>query len=195
MLEKALGIMASSRVSVAINVSPLTVDISGENLIEAIRNAGSLAKSLIVEITEVRPVVMLDRMRAFVAKLKALGVGVALDDYGAKEGYVDRRLVLELCPDYLKIDGYVINEAVAGKRSELKEAVRLADEVGAVVVGEHIDSAAKLLLLHSCGIRYGQGWLFGRAVVYPQWCEATLANGTCLSSALVAEGSVVNGRP
>ncbi|MDH3519034.1 MAG: EAL domain-containing protein [Myxococcales bacterium] len=91
-----------------------------------------------------------------------LGFQIALDDTGA--GYASLEAVMELAPDFVKVDrAFVagINEDLA--RQEVLRALKsVAQQIGAQIIGEGLDTLEELETLQRLGIPYGQGWLFGK---------------------------------
>ncbi|MGI9592097.1 MAG: EAL domain-containing protein, partial [Myxococcota bacterium] len=87
---------------------------------------------------------------------------IALDDVGA--GYASLESVMELAPDFIKVDRAFcarIDEDPA--RQHLLRALQtLAERIGARIIGEGLDTLEELETLGSCGIEFGQGWLFGK---------------------------------
>jgi EAL domain-containing protein (putative c-di-GMP-specific phosphodiesterase class I) len=48
------------------------------------------------------------------------------------------------------------------RQDMLAALLQLADKMGAQVIGEGLDTLEELDMLGRLGIRFGQGWLFGR---------------------------------
>ena len=140
----------------SLNVSPELI-VSGE--LTALL-AGQ-ARSIVLELTEH---VVIEDYAALRSSLKALNrdARLAVDDAGA--GYASLRHILELKPDFVKIDlGLVrgINKDQARQALiagigyfAVKRKVRL--------IAEGIETVAELETLRSLGISHGQGYLLGR---------------------------------
>ena len=92
-----------------------------------------------------------------------LGFQFALDDMGT--GYAGLEELLELEPDYIKIDRSMVSgvDQDPARQDVLAAVLQLADKMGAQVIGEGLDTLEELDMLGRLGIRFGQGWLFGRA--------------------------------
>jgi EAL domain-containing protein (putative c-di-GMP-specific phosphodiesterase class I) len=91
-----------------------------------------------------------------------LGFQIALDDTGA--GYASLEAVMELAPDFIKVDrAFVAGIDEDCARQEVLRALQsLAQQIGAQIVGEGLDTLEELETLRALGIPYGQGWLFGK---------------------------------
>lgn len=177
MLDFALRIVETTDVSVAINVSPHTIEARGAAFIDRLSATRAFARRVVVEITEVRPFSRRGVAEEFAAAVRASGARIALDDYGSEAGYIDVATVESLRPELLKFDRVLVEAGLAGD-STFEEALSVAGRSGCAIVGEHIDSAEKALLLQRRGIGYGQGWLFGKAVPFPEWLEYVTVQGS-----------------
>ncbi len=93
--------------------------------------------------------------------LRARGVRIALDDIGS--GASDFRMLLDLRPEFLKIDRYVIDGLTVDpwRRAVVECVLELAERVGAGVIVEGVEGEEQLTLLRSLGARLVQGLLFG----------------------------------
>jgi EAL domain-containing protein (putative c-di-GMP-specific phosphodiesterase class I) len=89
-------------------------------------------------------------------------VALAVDDTGA--GHATLRHVLELEPDYVKLDRELVaNLDEQRPRWALIAALRVfADEVGAVVVAEGVERPEEVRSLVNAGVHLAQGFVLGR---------------------------------
>ena len=90
---------------------------------------------------------------------RGLGFQIALDDTGA--GYFPW---VEDALQWVKVDrDFVSGIDEDPARQELLRALRsVAEQIGARIIGEGLDTLEELETLGSLGIPYGQGWLFGK---------------------------------
>ena len=103
-------------------------------------------------------------VREQLSRLKALGIAIAVDDFG--KGYSNLAYIRELDITALKIDkNFVmgltdnpINKAI------IQAAKIIGDAKQCEVVAEGIETVAHLHILRELGIKTGQGFLFSRAV-------------------------------
>nr|WP_275585510.1 EAL domain-containing protein [Blastococcus saxobsidens] len=119
---------------------------------------------LAVEITEHSAVEDYEAVVAVTRRLRRAGIAVSVDDAGA--GYASLRHILRLSPDVIKLDiGLVMGLQSDPARQAMTSAmVAFAEETGARLVAEGVEDPAERDTLIARGVRYGQGYLFGRPV-------------------------------
>ena len=103
-----------------------------------------------------------DRIHAFATQVKAYGVRIAIDDFGA--GYSNYERLLSYRPDILKIDGSLIRAIDKDNytHSIVKSIVTFAKEQNLEIVAEFVESEAVFARVKELGIEYSQGYLFGK---------------------------------
>jgi len=108
----------------------------------------------IVTLTEAN---MLEQINA----LRKKGFKVAIDDFGVENSNFSR--LLELDPDYLKIDGMFIKNILEDKESQLivETIVEFCKKRGIKVIAEYIANKEILEKIESLGIEYAQGYYIG----------------------------------
>lgn len=100
---------------------------------------------------------------AVLHELRARGALVACDV--ADAGRADLERLRRSAPDLVKLDGALVH----GSHSDpvldrlLRLVVGMAEELGAVVLAEGLESLDDARHLQLVGVRMAQGWLFGRA--------------------------------
>lgn len=148
---------------IAVNVSALTIEAHFQQVIARLDTLGAVRDGLVLEITETTPVNDPRKMAIFIGAAREMGCRVALDDFGNGGSHFTPGLVRFLQPDFLKLDGSLLAQAVqSGDHRALKHATALAQSVGADVIAEFVDSDEKIELLTRLGVRCGQGWALGR---------------------------------
>ena len=124
------------------------------------------AALLEVEITETALVADRSRVVPVLERLSALGVRVAIDDFGIGNTSISQ--LLDLPVDLLKIDRMFVTDLAADKRdgSELvvKAMVDLAHSFGLHVVAEGVEDVATADLLRELDVDHAQGFLFAAAL-------------------------------
>jgi EAL domain-containing protein (putative c-di-GMP-specific phosphodiesterase class I) len=121
-----------------------------------------VAERLIIELTEHEPVDDYDALGGALADLRTMGALVAIDDVGA--GFATLRHILRLAPDILKLD-LSLTHAVAtdsGTRALTSALIDFADNTGALIAAEGIETEDELELLRELGVDQGQGYFLGR---------------------------------
>jgi diguanylate cyclase (GGDEF)-like protein len=128
---------------------------------------GGIGERLIVEITESAVIRDVEATRCFVARVKASGCKVAIDDFGA--GYTSFRNLRRLGVDMVKIDGsFVANlEFAPDDRAFVRALLELARELGLETVAEWVQSEEAAASLIEWGCDYFQGALIGLAATKP----------------------------
>jgi len=173
-LEMALvALRAAPQASVAVNMSGLSMQSAGyrDRLIRHLRSLGAIlgpasgaagGGRLLIELTETAEIEDLTGAASAMADLRALGIPVCLDDFGA--GAAAFRYLRAFQVDYVKIDGGFVRAAVtqARERAMVTAMIEIATSVGAAVVAETIETEDQSRLMAELGAQYGQGWLFGR---------------------------------
>jgi diguanylate cyclase (GGDEF)-like protein/PAS domain S-box-containing protein len=153
-------------------VENLSVNLSGQSVgdrafhgwaNEVLEQAGPLIRSqLCLEITETAAVTNMADAAVFVRGLRAAGVKVALDDFGA--GASSFGYLKSLPVDFLKIDGQFIRNLVtdALDQAAVRCFVEVARLVGMKTVAEFVDNEAALARLRELGVDHAQGYLIHR---------------------------------
>ena len=96
-----------------------------------------------------------------VARVRARGWSIALDDVGAERASL--ALMPFLAPDIIKLDLRLIQARTTVEIAETVNAVLAqAERTGAVILAEGIETPEHLALARSMGATLGQGWLLGR---------------------------------
>ena len=140
----------------AVNVSPATlVSADFERLVSEVA-----ADRLVVEVTEHEVVREYDSLVRMIGGLRERGVRLAVDDAGA--GFASFRHVLELSPEIIKLDTHLIRGVSEDRSREalVRSLVSFAEDVGATLIAEGIETRADLMTLRNARVPLGQGYLF-----------------------------------
>ena len=121
-------------------------------------------KRLTLEITESSLVIDRAIVSTRLSRLRALGIEIAVDDFGT--GYANLAYLTSLPLDTLKIDRGLIAEIVGGSRDRIvvKAMIGMARELGLKVVIEGVESAAQLALVAAWDCDLYQGFLTAGAL-------------------------------
>ncbi|WP_407115342.1 EAL domain-containing protein [Bradyrhizobium sp. LMG 9283] len=152
-------------VKVAVNLSAL--QFACTNLVDtvtfALAQSGLPQTRLELEITESVFLADTEENLKTLQRLKALGVSIALDDFGV--GYSSLSYLTAFPFDKVKIDKSFIDRI---DRSEtvavLKSIVQLAKTLKLSILAEGVESSEQVRRLQSLGIPLGQGFHFGKPV-------------------------------
>ena len=155
----ALGALDPST-ALLVNVEPDVLDpVPGAAAPVLERAGGEL--TVIAEITERRLTDRPAELLRAVAALRHRGWGFALDDVGADWRSI--ALMPFLRPDVVKLDMRLVQEPFGSEAAAVVRAVRAyADETGAAVLAEGIETEEHERRALSWGATLGQGWLYGR---------------------------------
>lgn len=169
-MEQALmALRAAPLASVAVNLSGLSAqsaDFRGRlfALLEEMRAVVGPPEAgrLLVELTETSEIEDMDAAVETVKLLRGRGVRMCLDDFGA--GSAGFRYLQRFPVDFVKIDGSFVQAAEREPRGRgmVASMVELAAGVGAQTVAEMIETDEQAALMRELGVKFGQGWLFGR---------------------------------
>jgi EAL domain-containing protein (putative c-di-GMP-specific phosphodiesterase class I) len=139
----------------AINLSPDALEYP------AVRRAlrGDLGR-VIIEVTE-QAASDPDRMAVALADIRQRGGLVAIDDAGS--GYSGLLRLSELRPHVVKIDRGLVTDCYEDdiRRTVIETLVSLARRIGAVTLGEGVESADDLAALAELNVDFAQGWAVG----------------------------------
>lgn len=119
-------------------------------------------RRLVVELTEHARIRDYPPIRAAIDELTALGVRLAIDDYGA--GYAGMLHVFELQPAILKIDLELVRRIVEDplRRTTAGALAWFGRAVDATVVAEGVETPEQLEVLRELEIAAAQGYHLGR---------------------------------
>jgi diguanylate cyclase (GGDEF)-like protein len=153
-------------VRVAVNVSTSDlVDPGFPALVSSLLAQESVpAEALMIEITETSVIERFEQVKGVVGRLHALGIEVAIDDFGA--GFTSLAYLNSLAVAELKLDRQFIIPMVGGGTSRDTELVRATIELGHAlglkVIAEGVENQATLRRLREFGCDLAQGYEIGR---------------------------------
>jgi diguanylate cyclase (GGDEF)-like protein/PAS domain S-box-containing protein len=159
--------------TVAVNVSP--VQLAERGFVDDVRNAlavsGLRPCRLILEITETAAITDLPATAARLEELRALGVRLALDDFGA--GHSSLTLLRALPVHLVKIDRSFIERVTHDTADAVlvRLVIEAAHSLGRQVCAEGVETPEQAQQIVAMGCDAAQGWLFGR----PRPASADLA--------------------
>ena len=124
---------------------------------QQLKNARLRGDALVFEMPESKVVVNLKPARTFVAGLKQLHCGFALEQFGA--GLNSFQLLKHVDADYLKLDRNFMAELPKNKENQekIKELCDQAHHQSKLTVAEFVEDAASMSILFSCGVNFVQG--------------------------------------
>ncbi|MDB5817425.1 MAG: bifunctional diguanylate cyclase/phosphodiesterase [Rhizobacter sp.] len=162
------------------SIETLSINLSGQSIgdrafhrhaIELLSEAGpDVCRRICLEITETAAVTNMADASLFIEQAHALGIRIALDDFGA--GASSFGYLKTLAVDVLKIDGQFVKDVIEDPLDDV--AVRcfidVARVIGVKTVAEFVDRPEVLARMKELGVDYAQGFLLHR----PEPIEALL---------------------
>ncbi|AQR62246.1 diguanylate phosphodiesterase [Brevundimonas sp. LM2] len=175
--EKALGHLrrkGSGLLKFAINVSgsSLADDRYVQSVLQMTAARPEERRRLIVEVTESAALADVDAANRRLGVLRAAGIKVCIDDFGAGSASYD--YLRGLSVDAVKIDGRFMKrlETDPRARTMIGHLVELCASLKLGTIAEMIETQATADILRDLGVDFGQGWLFGKAEIEPRTLPA-----------------------
>ncbi len=164
-------------------ISEMDVDISFNLLFSDIKNSTTMtilkeliqkyniADRLVLEIVESEDIKDYALLKRFIEQYRAMGVRIAVDDFGS--GFSNFKYILEIVPDYLKIDGSLIKEIDKDTNSYklVSSIVTLASSLGIKTIAEYVHSKEVLDVVKKLGIDEFQGYYFSEPISLEEFKE------------------------
>jgi len=154
------------KISISMNLSAL--DIYNEDILDYIDFLidKNISKRLTIELLESEDIEDYEFFKEKISRIREIGCSIAIDDFGS--GYSNFTHIVELNPDYIKIDGSIIKDIDINPRSiAIVKAIKyFADELGIKVIAEYIHSAYILRKVLETGIIYGQGYFLKEPIPF-----------------------------
>ena len=170
---------AGLTLSVHVNVSAARLGNPGfeQTVVDTLARHGMAPSQLVVEITETVPIVDLTEGAAAIERLRAAGVRVALDDFGA--GYNSLTYLHALPVDIIKLDQSMTIGIEPNHDAALYSSVMvLCDALQLEVIAEGIETVAQADTIRVAGCHLAQGYLFGRPIPIAELVAADGEFGT-----------------
>jgi EAL domain-containing protein (putative c-di-GMP-specific phosphodiesterase class I) len=153
------------------HVEHIFINLSGASLnddafvngvVEVLGQYSDIIHWVCLEITEDVALKNLHHAKQFLTRLRAMGVKVALDDFGA--GYTSFAYLRELPSDFLKIDGSLIAHINADPANAqvVQGIVNMAHSLNIKTVAEWAEDSASVKTLMDMGIHFIQGYAIAR---------------------------------
>lgn len=122
--------------------------------------------NIVFEITERSEIADFASVKKALEHYRSQGYQIAIDDVGA--GYSSLQSIVELRPDYLKVDRSIIQNIHMDEMKEhiLHTLIQLASKMGISVIAEGIEQEEELALVRKMGVQYAQGYLLGKPAAF-----------------------------
>jgi EAL domain-containing protein (putative c-di-GMP-specific phosphodiesterase class I) len=161
-LQSAVELLNSSDEHgvLGVNLSPVTVELCGDRIIEMIAALGELTRFLVIEITETAPIMLPVAFGDFSRAMLALGVRFAVDDYGT--GFCDTARVMFLRAKFIKVPKNGPYGWAGMMPAHRLAILALAAEHEAAMIAEGVETAADLEVVCALGLDGAQGYYFAK---------------------------------
>ncbi|NOR57355.1 MAG: EAL domain-containing protein [Sulfurimonas sp.] len=161
MIYKVLDFLQTNEHTISINLT--YSDITNKSFMESLYkriSKESIGDRLIVEITENESIQDYKLLKKSIKRFRSLGVKIAIDDFGS--GYSNFSQILEIHPDYIKIDGTLIENIDIDSHAFIltKAIVTFFNELGITVIAEYVHSEKIHDILQDFKIDEFQGYYF-----------------------------------
>jgi diguanylate cyclase (GGDEF)-like protein len=164
LLKPQASFLAARPVGFAINLSgqSLEDDTFGDFLTDRLAHCGLDPSLFCFELTENATVAHIGRAETLMGRLRRLGCGVALDDFGS--GLSSLSYLRQLPVTVLKIDGSFVRDVLKDSRAEsmVQAIAQLARGMSIATVAEYVETEELRHRIAALGVDYGQGFAIGR---------------------------------
>jgi EAL domain-containing protein (putative c-di-GMP-specific phosphodiesterase class I) len=170
-------VLVTADFRLSVNVSGLEMDGRGlvDRVAGVVAETGVDPRGLVIEVTETRRIESVQAAQLTAEGLHAIGVELALDDFGIQ--YASFRRLHALTFDVLKIDRqFVVDSDTELGRAFVHALVELGNFLGAVIVAEGIETDEQAVQLKTLGCHEGQGFHWAPGLPVDQ-AEQLLAGG------------------
>lgn len=168
MVEKSFEVMSTHHADFSLNLS--FEDIKDETCLQMLLehiNRYDIGERLILEIVESEYIQDFELVKNFISTFKKMGVRIAIDDFGS--GYSNFVHILELKPDYIKIDGSLIQNILTNPQTFVlvKAIISFSQELNIKVIAEFVSSKEIFDTLLELGVDEFQGFYFSEPLLNP----------------------------
>ncbi len=155
-------------ISVNVSLARLDVDRLPQSIRTTLDSTGISPGLVQVEFTESQMFAQQDQARVLLARLKELGVGLAVDDFGT--GYSSLNYLAQYEFDVLKIDRTFVSELPSNRKHQaiVQAIIGMAHALGYQLIAEGVETLEEANTLLEYGCHQMQGYHFS----YPLQAEA-----------------------
>jgi EAL domain-containing protein (putative c-di-GMP-specific phosphodiesterase class I) len=162
-IRRAVAVAAATAppdVNLFVNLHP--ADLVDEDLHSPTAPLSTMAKRVVLEVTERAALHSVRDVEARIASLRRLGFRIAVDDLGA--GYAGLSSFAQLEPEVVKLDMSLARgvDANPTKQGVIRSMAGLCREMGMLVITEGVETVAERDTLLQLGCLLFQGYLFGK---------------------------------
>lgn len=171
--EKAVRRMKSTgggllRIAVNASAASLGSDAYLQAVLAMTEDQPDLRRRLMIEVTETAALNDMAAADRRLKTLRAAGIQICIDDFGAGSASFD--YLRSLSVDVVKIDGaFVRGLGEEGReRTLIRHLVELCGDLNIATIAEMVETEDVAEALRSLGVKYAQGYLYGRPEKEPR---------------------------
>ena len=161
-INNAFKTFENKNISFSINltVTDILNKETRELLIAQLKNIKGNGNHAVIELVESAGIESFEEVREFIHQIKGLGAKLAIDDFGT--GYSNFEYLVELEPDFIKIDGSLIKSIDTDKKiyNVVRTIVDFAKTQSYKVIAEYVSNETLKDCVQELGIDYSQGYYF-----------------------------------
>lgn len=167
---------SENAVSINISVHNLYDEKMYDMLFDLVKHGNVSAERLEVEITESAFIGDIDAARDAIQRIRDLGVGVSIDDFGT--GFASFEYLQHLPLTGLKIDRAFVANLDSDKRARKLMAcmIDIGHSLDLIVTAEGVETLQQQKVLRELGCDQAQGFFYSQALPineYLAWCQST----------------------
>ena len=159
--------------TVSVNLSPRSLSDTSlaERLRELVSEAGLEPRDVTFEVTESAAATHVGRSLENLSRLRMLGFGLAIDDYGT--GYSSMSQLTRIPFTELKIDQSFVRAAPrhVASRAVVESSLEMAAKLGIAAVAEGVETAEQVALLRSLGCSLVQGYFIAQPMPQAEFLD------------------------
>lgn len=172
MIERSLDDFSVRTEDVSINISLYDIESPAfrEWLLEQL-NIFPDPTRVVLEIVETEDCKELGELYQFIDNIRATGAKVAIDDFGS--GYSTFATVVDIEPNFLKIDGSIINKITENQKSlVILDTIKyLSTKMNIETIAEFVENQEIQNIVMEYDITYSQGYHFSKPSPIEELCE------------------------
>jgi EAL domain-containing protein (putative c-di-GMP-specific phosphodiesterase class I) len=146
-----------------LNIFPSTIlNPNFPSFLKYFTNILQNSQQIVLEISESEMIEDFDTFKERIIELKKNGFLIAIDDFG--RGYANFKFMIELEPDYLKLDRYFAKDLHLSKQKQtiVKSFVTYCREYKCNLILEGVETEQDMAMAKLLGIPIAQGFLLGK---------------------------------
>jgi EAL domain-containing protein (putative c-di-GMP-specific phosphodiesterase class I) len=172
--------------SLFVNCEPVSLGVACPDDLRPLVEAAERQLHVVMEVTERAVARDPAGLLGAVARARAVGWGVALDDVGAEPASL--AVMPFVRPDVIKLDLRLVQGRTTAEVARIVNAVRAqAERTGARILAEGIETRRHAEIARSLGATIGQGYLYGRPGMLPTVTRAPRGQVLLLRNDFVVE--------